>query len=99
MHVFKHQIDQIITYLSWGQEWAGESDGSRLRKSYDVGGAETLGHVLACWLAHVAHCKGCETAVGRDMLFTDTLQPREPKQVMKLIREYLAAADVEVVEA
>lgn len=95
--IFEHQLDQIVTYLSWGMEWVGDATGDE-PEGYDSGSAEALGHLLSCWLVQVAGLEDCETAVGRDILFTDKLMPRPIKAVIHRIRAILLEADVEIVK-
>lgn len=97
-HIFKHQLDQILTYLSWGMEWATserERDSSHL---YFTGCTEAVGHVLACWITQVCNAnEGCRTCDGRGMLFQETGTPYPLAQAEENIRRYLKDADIKVI--
>lgn len=96
-HVFRHQVDQIVTYLSWGTEWVTDSE-PPVSYGYCLGGAEALGHILACWFVQVCGVDGYETAVGRDILFRDNLKAKSAKQLTKLIINELKSLGIEVVD-
>jgi hypothetical protein len=97
-HIFQHQLDQFLTYLSWGLEWADDDQPGCVNPTYLHGAAETLGHQLSCWLVQVCGMVDCETAVCRDLLFKKAGKPHTLKKIEHDIKKWLRDCGVEVID-
>ena len=89
------EINALIQLLLWGGEWCevGDEDADR---GYCLGGAETVGHILACWMTKRCGCDCVETATGRDIVFCrgdkeygEGYYRRTPAEILRRIKRYL----------
>lgn len=89
------EIKEFIKVLLWGAEWCevGDEDADLW---YCLGGAETVGHILACWLVQRCGCDSVETTTGRDIVFCggdpefgEGFYRRKPAEILRRIKRYL----------
>lgn len=88
--VTRKQVEDIVTLLEWGGQWAEPDEKDSVQRPYYLGSAESIGHLLACWMVQVGGMDGFETAVGRDILFDyQSLKMHSRKRIIATIIKFL----------
>lgn len=92
----EHQIDEILMLINKASYVIDDSD-KEVDTLYFLGGIETLGHMLACWLVQVAGAEYCEDQEAVAMLTRKQFKLCNISTAKSNVIKFLKKHDVEVV--